>query len=283
MPIIDRNPVRTHSQFFKGPVRLGASKSCRAYISEFVAIKRSETIRCESRNERNCLTLLDVLESVVEYCPQPTRIEFEDDGKKRFTIPDFAVRTLDGSVKLWEVKMANAFCNRKVGLISEACDKLNVGYVAVSHRELQRKPILANAQSLHRYSHVPVTEFVARAVSSCIVQPGVRSLADLCRVTGLSAAELMPAALRGHFAIDLTASSFPYGASVRRCREGAISGGFISSSSTAAAGESTEPTDRQISNCIRNEPPLPTEREQARQCRKSTGYAPFDPQHRPQQ
>lgn len=256
-----------------GPVRQCVTTSNRGRGGRFFSSKRNAFVLYESSNEFNCLTLLDVWEDVVAFGPQPCRVDYTLGNKKRWTYPDFAVRLLDGCVELWEVKPDDGVPTQTKKAISEACNIKNVSYRVVTRSYLKREPILKNARLLNDFKAASVDASVEKSISKALGHTRVRTLSDLCKATCLKAADLLPAALRGHFAIDLGSDAFPAGAFIRPARSGATSGGFVSHSKSSAVAAEASSTDGNISTCIRPEPPLRSEREQARRCRTPVGHA----------
>lgn len=261
------------SALFTGPVRQCVTTSNRGRGGRFFSGKRNAVVLYESSNEFNCLTLLDVWESVVTFGPQPCRVNYTLDHKQRWTYPDFSVRLLDGRVELWEVKPDDGVPAQSKKAICEACNIKSVRYRVVTHSYLKREPILKNARLLNDFKAAPVDPSLVKSVSKALGHAHIRTLSDLCMATRLKAVDLLPAALRGHFAIDLGSSAFPAGALIRPARSGATSGGFISHSKSSAVAAEASFADGNISTCIRPEPPLLTEREQARRCRTPVGHA----------
>ncbi len=134
------------------PVRKVVTRRGRRFRGYFPSKKLHRMVAWESLLERDAILLLEVSPGVVSFQEQPTLIQYFDGTSLRDYYPDFEVVLADGTVFHLEVKTSAKLKNPKVATkfsaIAAHYQEKGLGFRIVTEEELQREPLLSNAQAV---------------------------------------------------------------------------------------------------------------------------------------
>lgn len=132
------------------PVRKVVTRRGRRFRGYFPSKKLHRMVAWESLLERDAILLLEVSPGVVSFQEQPALIQYFDGTSLRDYYPDFEVVLADGTVFHLEVKTSSKLKNPKVATkfaaIAAHYQEKGQGFRIVTEEELQREPLLSNAQ-----------------------------------------------------------------------------------------------------------------------------------------
>lgn len=124
----------------------------RRFRGYFPSRKLHRMVAWESLLERDAILLLEVSPGVVSFQEQPTVIQYFDGKDLCDYYPDFEVILADGALFHLEVKTTTKLKNPKVATkfaaIAAHYQERGCGFRIVTEQELQREPLLTNAQEL---------------------------------------------------------------------------------------------------------------------------------------
>jgi len=124
----------------------------RRFRGYFPSRKLHRMVAWESLLERDAILLLEVSPGVVSFQEQPTLIRYFNGKVFCDYYPDFEVVLSDGSVFHLEVKTTSKLNTPKVATqftaIAAHYQEKGFGFRIVTEQELQREPLLSNAQDL---------------------------------------------------------------------------------------------------------------------------------------
>lgn len=133
-------------------VRKVITRRGRSPRDKFPSHKLHRMVACESLLERDAALLLEVSPGVVSYQEQPAVIQYFDGKSLCDYYPDFEVVLADGSVFHLEVKTTAKLKSPKVATkftaIATHYQERGLGFRIVTEQELQREPLLSNAQEV---------------------------------------------------------------------------------------------------------------------------------------
>lgn len=133
-------------------VRKVVTRRGRRFRGYFPSRKLHRMVAWESLLERDAILLLEVSPGVVSFREQPTVIQYFDGKDLCDYYPDFEVVLADGSLFHLEVKTTTKLKSPKVAskfaAIAAHYQKKGLGFRIVTEQELQREPLLGNAQVL---------------------------------------------------------------------------------------------------------------------------------------
>lgn len=138
----------------------------RRFRGYFPSRKLHRMVAWESLLERDAILLLEVSPGVVSFQEQPRVIQYFDGNALCDYYPDFEVALSDGSVFHLEVKTTSKLnaptVTTKFAAIAAHYQEKGLGYRIVTEQELQREPLLSNAQELaylQGYTRRPLPSF----------------------------------------------------------------------------------------------------------------------------
>jgi len=121
--------------------------------------KIGEMVQCESRNERNCMLLLDVCPAVLDYRAQPCLINFEMDGQQCLHYPDVWVMTHMGQ-HLIEIKATrdatDTAIQRRTEFLVQHLPRHGFSYHLIMAESLNANPRLATAEYIRRQGNIEI-------------------------------------------------------------------------------------------------------------------------------
>lgn len=124
----------------------------RRFRGYFPSHKLHRMVAWESLLERDAILLLEVSPGVASFQEQPAVIQYFDGKSLCDYYPDFEVVLADGSVFHLEVKTTSKLKSPKVATkfaaIATHYQERGMGFRVVTEQELQREPLLSNAQDL---------------------------------------------------------------------------------------------------------------------------------------
>lgn len=124
----------------------------RRFRGYFPSRKLHRMVAWESLLERDAILLLEVSPGVVSFQEQPTVIQYFDGQDLCDYYPDFEVVLADGALFHLEVKTTAKLKNPKAAsrfaAIATHYQEKGLGFRIVTEQELQREPLLGNAQVL---------------------------------------------------------------------------------------------------------------------------------------
>jgi len=133
------------------PVRKVVTRRGRRFRGYFPSKKLHRMVAWESLLERDAILLLEVSPGVVSFQEQPALIKYFDGTSLCDYYPDFEVVLADGTVFHLEVKTSTKLKNPKVATkfaaIAAHYQEKGLGFRIVTEEELQREPLLSNAQT----------------------------------------------------------------------------------------------------------------------------------------
>lgn len=133
-------------------VRKVVTRRGRHFRGYFPSHKLHRMVAYESLLERDAILLLETSPGVVSYQEQPTVIQYFDGQSLCDYYPDFEVVLADNSIFHLEVKTTTKLKNPKVATkfaaVAAHYQEKRLGFRIVTEQELQREPLLSNAQEL---------------------------------------------------------------------------------------------------------------------------------------
>ncbi len=178
--------------------------------------------------EERTLVLADVLEDVLAFRPQPVEVRWNDGSQMRRSFPDVGVVVLDGTVELWECKPRDhdADLLERLKPLAHVLRRSGVKYRVRTPRWFKAEPRLSNARRLARQGDRQVDPGLRATVGS-LLNAGAKTFGQLRQASGANVAELLGAAARGVFAIDIDGMTLGDASAVRVARKAARSGAFL--------------------------------------------------------
>lgn len=139
-----RDQLRARRVITRRPTRL---------VTKHPSSRLGRMVHAESRVEVLAASVLDCDPRVIAYTEQPFTIQFRDQGRDRWHVPDFLIRTPTGQV-VWEIKRAAdpriSAATQRAEVLTPALADLGYTYRVVTDHMLEVEPAISNARVLNR-------------------------------------------------------------------------------------------------------------------------------------
>ena len=217
-----------HAVLRGSAARKTAERSHASVVGTFASAKMDEVLGYESVGERDLLRLLDVLEPVHAYRPQPFRVLYSHAGREHAAVPDVAIVTLSGNPVVWERKPSDVSPRTidRLTSLGASLSAIGVPYRITSAREFSTAAIQHNVATMLLAARRQICATLAdRVVAAALA--GVSTLGALQCETRAAEADLLSLAARGVFAIEIGRCAIGSSSTVRTVRPNAVSGAFM--------------------------------------------------------